>query len=198
MTVGRAPSAPLGRRRGINRRSWESPQGKDVSRTVWYTFESPYGPISLGFREGVLVAVAFGCKDSQTGKADAYMRKTIRAFERYLSGEKEDFRGVAVDLSSGSAFEKEVWQALKRIPYGETRTYAAIAQKIGRPKAVRAVGSAIGKNPIPIALPCHRVLRSDGSIGGYSGGVDLKKSLLELEKRKLCSPYNSKLCTAST
>ncbi|BAZ42410.1 methylated-DNA--protein-cysteine methyltransferase [Calothrix sp. NIES-4101] len=82
----------------------------------------------------------------------------------------------------GTAFQMQVWQALQKIPYGETRTYAEIAQEIGKPKAVRAVGSACGANPVALVVPCHRVLRSDGKLGGYEWGLTRKKKLLEIEK----------------
>ena len=90
----------------------------------------------------------------------------------------------------GSEFEKKVWAELKTIPYGQTRSYQAIAIRIGHPKSARAVANACGKNPYPIIIPCHRALRSDGSVGGYSaqGGVKEKKRLLKLEKE------NSKGC----
>ena len=81
----------------------------------------------------------------------------------------------------GTEFEKKVWNTLKKIPYGETRTYKWLAEEIGKPHAFRAVGNALGKNPIPIIFPCHRVIEADGSIGGYSSGVDIKRRLLELE-----------------
>jgi O-6-methylguanine DNA methyltransferase len=84
-------------------------------------------------------------------------------------------------LLIGTEFERKVWAALNEIPFGETRTYKWIAEKIGNPAAVRAVGRALSKNPIPIVIPCHRVIESDGSIGGYSSGVNIKKRLLELE-----------------
>ena len=81
----------------------------------------------------------------------------------------------------GTDFEKKVWLALKEIPYGEARTYKWLSEKIGSPKASRAVGQALGRNPISIVLPCHRIIESDGSIGGYSSGVDIKRRLLEME-----------------
>ena len=81
----------------------------------------------------------------------------------------------------GTEFERKVWETLKEIPYGETRTYKWLAEKIGKPHAFRAVGNALGKNPIPIIFPCHRVIETDGSLGGYSGGTDIKRRLLEIE-----------------
>ena len=84
----------------------------------------------------------------------------------------------------GTEFQKRVWKALLTIPYGETMSYGELAKKIGEPKAVRAVGAANGQNPIPIIVPCHRVIGSDGSLTGFGGGLENKKKLLELESRQ--------------
>lgn len=81
----------------------------------------------------------------------------------------------------GTPFERAVWEKLKEIPYGEIRTYRWLASEVGNPKGVRAVGQALGKNPLPVILPCHRIIQSDGNLGGYSSGVDLKRRLLDLE-----------------
>jgi methylated-DNA-[protein]-cysteine S-methyltransferase len=86
-----------------------------------------------------------------------------------------------VDLSSGTAFQRKVWRALTKIPYGQTRSYAWVARAIGAPKALRAVGTACGANPVPLIIPCHRVIASDGSLGGFGGGLRLKRRLLRLE-----------------
>ena len=83
---------------------------------------------------------------------------------------------------NGTPFQKKVWKQLQQIPYGETRTYKEIAHEIGHPNAVRAVGTAIGKNPLLIVVPCHRVIRTDGNLSGYRGGLSMKTHLLELEK----------------
>ena len=90
-------------------------------------------------------------------------------------------------LSSGTVFQKKVWRELSKIPKGETKTYKEIAIAIGHPLAVRAVANACGKNPYPIKIPCHRVIRSDGTLGGYSGpgGISQKQKLLEIEKTKI-------------
>jgi methylated-DNA-[protein]-cysteine S-methyltransferase len=85
----------------------------------------------------------------------------------------------------GTEFQKKVWTALCSIPYGQTISYKELAERIGNPKAVRAVGAANGANPIPIIVPCHRVIGSDGSLTGFGGGLPLKKRLLELESRQL-------------
>lgn len=99
----------------------------------------------------------------------------------YLGGEKKTFTEYDLDISYGTPFQKRVWEELKRIAYGHTRSYQWIAQQIGSPNAQRAVGQANGQNAIPLIIPCHRVIRSDGRIGGYGGGVEIKKRLLEVE-----------------
>ncbi|HEY0455092.1 MAG TPA: methylated-DNA--[protein]-cysteine S-methyltransferase [Verrucomicrobiae bacterium] len=86
-----------------------------------------------------------------------------------------------LDLTNGTEFQRSVWGALKRVRHGATKTYAEIAREIGKPRATRAVGTACGANPIPIFIPCHRVLPKGGGLGGFSGGLDWKKKLLELE-----------------
>jgi len=100
--------------------------------------------------------------------------------KRYFSGQRVRFR-VPLDWSGATAFQRKVWRVLRRIPYGETRSYAWVAQQIGCPRAARAVGAACKANPIPILVPCHRVVRSDGGLGGFSGGLARKRALLRLE-----------------
>jgi methylated-DNA-[protein]-cysteine S-methyltransferase len=106
-----------------------------------------------------------------------------RQLEQYFAGERREF-----DLTlapAGTPFELAVWEELRRIPFGETRSYGEIARTLGRPTAYRAVGRANGANPIPIVVPCHRVIGSDGSLTGFGGGLDAKSRLLELEGRAL-------------
>lgn len=103
-----------------------------------------------------------------------------RQLTDYFSGDRTSF-SLPFSLG-GTAFQEKVWQALMEIPYGERATYGEIAKWVGSEKAVRAVGSAIGKNPLPILLPCHRVIQKSGRIGGYSGGVERKIWLLQLEQ----------------
>ena len=100
----------------------------------------------------------------------------------FLSGDSSLSR-VPLDIR-GTVFQRRVWDALRRIPRGETRTYAQIAREVGAPAAVRAVGSACGANPVALAVPCHRAVRTDGGLGGYAWGLSRKKLLLELEKRR--------------
>ncbi|MBA7505853.1 Methylated-DNA--protein-cysteine methyltransferase [subsurface metagenome] len=98
----------------------------------------------------------------------------------YFSGHKVAFPDK-LDLFRATHFQREVWEITRLIPYGETKSYAWVAEQIKRPKAMRAVGQALSKNPLPIIVPCHRVVASDGKLGGFSGGVEMKKCLLSLE-----------------
>lgn len=97
----------------------------------------------------------------------------------YLKGELKNFH-IPLKLS-GTPFQKKIWSELTRIPFGETRSYQDIAKAVGSPFSSRAVGSACGKNPIPIVIPCHRVISKNGGLGGYSGGLEIKKTLLKIE-----------------
>ena len=106
------------------------------------------------------------------------MREAVRQLRAYFARELREFR-LPLDFQ-GTDFQKRVWHALLTIPYGETRSYSQIAAAIGSPKAVRAVGAANGANPIPIVVPCHRVIGAGGSLVGYGGGLPLKKRLLAL------------------
>ena len=104
----------------------------------------------------------------------------IHRFEAYIAGQIVDFPDT-LDLSFATDFQREVWQAARLIPHGQTRSYAWLAGQVQNPQAVRAVGQALGRNPLPVIVPCHRVLSSDGGLGGFSGGLDMKRFLLELE-----------------
>jgi methylated-DNA-[protein]-cysteine S-methyltransferase len=98
----------------------------------------------------------------------------------YFSGHRIIFRDK-LDLSRATHFQREVWEITKLVPYGETRSYAWVAEQMKKPQAVRAVGQALSKNPLPIIVPCHRVVASDGKLGGFGGGVEMKGHLLSLE-----------------
>jgi methylated-DNA-[protein]-cysteine S-methyltransferase len=110
---------------------------------------------------------------------DALLRRAADQLHAYFAGETPVF-DVPLDLQ-GTPFQRSVWQALLAIPGGETRSYGEIAQALGSASAVRAVGGAVGRNPVSVIVPCHRVVGSDGSLTGYAGGVDRKRALLELE-----------------
>ena len=103
------------------------------------------------------------------------------ALRRYASGDDAAF-AAPLDLNEGTDFQRDVWKALRAIPYGEVRTYGQIAAALGRPNAARAVGAACGANPVPVIVPCHRVVAAGGGLGGFSGGLHWKKRLLHLEK----------------
>ena len=117
--------------------------------------------------------------DGERNDDHALLREVATQLQEYFTGKRREFR-LALDMH-GTEFQKRVWRRLETIPYGETRSYAQIAAVIGEPKAVRAVGAANGANPIPIVVPCHRVIGSSGKLTGYGGGLELKKKLLELE-----------------
>ena len=109
--------------------------------------------------------------------------KIYEQINGYLKGKVKTFDIYDSLQISGTAFQKSVWEELIKIPYGETRSYKEIAQKINKPKAVRAVANAIGKNPFFIIIPCHRVIRNDGTMGGFAYGPDTKEKLLDLENK---------------
>ncbi len=109
------------------------------------------------------------------------LKKTMRS---YFAGKKVSFK-EPLDLTGGTPFQKKVWKAMLKIPSGQTRSYGWLAKQVGGKNKARAVGSACGANPLPIIIPCHRVIREDGSLGGYGGGLDLKKKLLRVEGAKI-------------
>ena len=110
----------------------------------------------------------------------AFFKPVIEQLNAYFAGELKTFD---LKLSpSGTPFQRKVWESLAEIPYGELTTYSAIAEKIGNPKAVRAVGGANARNPLPIVLPCHRVIGSNGTLTGFGGGLDVKERLIALER----------------
>ncbi|PIQ99684.1 MAG: hypothetical protein COV66_11070 [Nitrospinae bacterium CG11_big_fil_rev_8_21_14_0_20_45_15] len=105
----------------------------------------------------------------------------LRQFDDYFAGKLKKF-DCPLDISQGLPFQRSVWSALLKVPYGETRSYQWLADAIGNPKACRAVGTANGKNNLPIVIPCHRIIRKNGDLGGFTGGLHLKSFLLDLEK----------------
>jgi O-6-methylguanine DNA methyltransferase len=118
--------------------------------------------------------------DAEVREAYAPQRAAIAQVLEYLEGKREGFE-IPLDLR-GTPFQRKVYEAVARIPYGETRSYADVARRIRSPRAVRAVGAANGANPIPLVVPCHRVIASDGKLGGYGGGLRLKAQLLAMER----------------
>ena len=114
-------------------------------------------------------------------KSSSEFKELIKQFVKYFKGDLKRF-DFPLDLSLGTPFQQKVWKILTTIPYGKTRSYKWIASAIHNPKASRAVGNANGKNPLAILIPCHRVIRENGELGGYAGGISIKRFLLNLEK----------------
>ena len=155
---------------------------KTVRNTL--VMSSPVGKLTLVASSKGLVAIdvrnnAKQVVTEKNASAQAILIKTKKQLEQYFAGKRTSF-DVALDLV-GTEFQVQAWRALRRIPFGKTISYGQQASNIKKPKAFRAVGSANGKNPIPIIVPCHRVVASDGSLGGYSLGLKMKKQLLALE-----------------
>lgn len=144
--------------------------------------DTPIGPLQLISQDGFLLELRFQDQHREDCKQtadDACLKSAAQQLEEYFAGKRQYF-----DLPlapAGSVFQLQVWRALQQIPYGELRSYRDIARSIGNDKAVRAVGRANGCNPLPIIVPCHRVIGSDGKLTGFSGGLESKSRLLALE-----------------
>jgi methylated-DNA-[protein]-cysteine S-methyltransferase len=158
-----------------------------ISSLVYTTIDSPIGPLLLAGRGDVLCRVEFlrgrtpPDPSHRAGSEPDGVRAARQQLEEFFGGRRREF-----DLRlepQGTVFQRRVWSALCAIPYGETISYSELARRIGNPRAVRAVGLANGSNPIPIIIPCHRVIGADGSLTGYGGGLDTKQRLLDLERR---------------
>lgn len=151
------------------------------SRNDFYDIlESPLGLIYLIFTAGILTGISFSKPSKILLIHKTAMTLAGKELAGYFEEAQEEFT-CRTAFTEGTEFEKKVWETLKKIPYGETRTYKWLAEEIGKPHAFRAVGNALGKNPIPIIFPCHRVIETGGSLGGYSPGADIKRRLLEIE-----------------
>jgi methylated-DNA-[protein]-cysteine S-methyltransferase len=151
------------------------------------TIDSPIGPLTLAGRGSVLTNLRMVDQTYEPSRAawkldQGSFPEAVEQLEAYFAGELTEF-DVELDMR-GTAFQRRVWQALLTIPYGQTRSYGEIATQIGAPGAARAVGLANGHNPIAIIVPCHRVIGASGSLTGYGGGLDRKKTLLALEKSR--------------
>lgn len=146
-----------------------------------FVMMSPVGPLRLQEEDGVLTGLYFGgAAETEAAEAPTALLQAAREQLRaYFAGELRAFE-LPVRFG-GTAFQHAVWEALREIPYGQTCAYGDIARKIGRPRAVRAVGHAIGQNPISIIIPCHRVIGKNGGLTGFAGGLTAKETLLRLE-----------------
>ena len=143
-------------------------------------YKSPLGTLYLIFSGKFLCSISFTKPSNTPFKKESAPGSFIKELRSYFNDGKNEFK-QEVKFFTGTDFEKNVWSVLKEIPFGQTRSYKWVAEKVGKPAAVRAVGRALSKNPVPIIVPCHRVIESDGSIGGYSSGVKRKRRLLDME-----------------
>ena len=146
------------------------------------TFQTKLGPVRLRFSVRGITGLKFCQKLSSSSSIPNFVKQARHQIQQYAACKKNRF-AVPLDLSSGTKFQQSVWKVLRKIPYGETRSYAWVAQQISNPKAARAVGAACGANPVLLLVPCHRVVARDGALGGFSCGLSLKRQLLKLEAR---------------
>ena len=168
---------------------------KEGLATVGYDrLESPLGPLWVAITPKGVATIHYGAEPSE-----AELRRLVRVYgpavvpdhrrssvlarelEQYFAGRRKSF-DLDIDLSGLTPFQRKVLTQTARIPFGDLLTYRTIAKRIGNEKASRAVGGAVGSNPIPIVVPCHRVVATDGSLGGYSGGLAAKRALLAIER----------------
>jgi AraC family transcriptional regulator, regulatory protein of adaptative response / methylated-DNA-[protein]-cysteine methyltransferase len=143
-----------------------------------------------GLREVHLGSSEMASRKEARARGVRYVRRpkwsaeAVRAIERFVAG-RDIPAALPLDLAFGTPFQRRVWDATRRVPWGQVESYSAIAARAGAPRAVRAVGNALGRNPVPIVVPCHRVIHFAGSIGGFTSGLDWKRYLLSLERGQL-------------
>ena len=147
---------------------------------IKYHYDSPIGMLCIETEDNSITGLYLNSRIEENEQETELHGETHRQLMEYFQKKRTKF-----DLpihTTGTVFQMKVWDALQRIPYGETRSYAELARMIDNPKACRAVGGANNKNPIMIIIPCHRVINADGSLGGFGGGIAVKQYLLDLEK----------------
>ncbi|MFW3386303.1 UNVERIFIED_CONTAM: methylated-DNA--[protein]-cysteine S-methyltransferase [Kocuria sp. CPCC 205274] len=202
-TLGSTPRSPLrGLRadpvpqtvlRSLHRRLEEGAARAGLLDVAYTTVSTPVGVLLLAATEEGLVRVAYAREDHEAVLQDlarrisprvlhapARLAPAVRQLEEYFAGTRTGF-DLPLDRSLSHGFRRLVQEHLPEIGYGRTESYGAVARSVGRPQAVRAVGTACATNPLPVVVPCHRVLRGDGGLGGYVGGLEAKAALLELE-----------------
>ena len=147
------------------------------------TYQSAIGTLTLIESHGAITQCRFAefPSSAEEGPISPLLREACRQISEYFEGQRQAFELPLAPV--GTSFQEKVWAALQTIPYGETWSYQKLAESIGKPQASRAVGSANAKNPLWILIPCHRVIRASGDLGGYAGGLDVKAKLLNLEKK---------------
>ncbi len=143
-----------------------------------FTVESDAASLAVTVRAGAVTRIALNQR-ARRHPSSALEKRVAAELREYFAGQRTAF--TFPFRAEGSDFERKVWAALAEIPYGETRTYGEVAQAIGQPTAARAVGAANGRNPVPLVVPCHRVVAAGGRLGGFGGGIALKQHLLSLE-----------------
>lgn len=154
-------------------------------------FHSPIGILYLESTEKGLCTVAIvDGKDIHDAHSHPFIEQAITELKEYFAGKRKKFT-VPVDLSKGTSFQQSVWHKVSEIPHGTTTSYIALARDLGNPGSVRAVGAANGKNPVPVIVPCHRVIGSSGDLVGYALGIDIKRKLLMLENPKVFGEQTS-------
>jgi methylated-DNA-[protein]-cysteine S-methyltransferase len=149
----------------------------------WDVVDTPIGPLTLVAGPAGLRAIHFPGRApalDPAGRDAERLAPAAAQLREYFAGERTAF-DLELDLG-GTALQRAVWERLQAIPCGTTTTYTRLAREIGRPRAARAVGAAVGRTPVPIVVPCHRVLGADGSLTGYAGGLERKRTLLDLER----------------
>lgn len=162
----------------------------------WMEFETPFGGTFLAATPRGVVRLSWEVDDPEAAaeslreqfplwgvrRSPERLAGTAEQLREYFAGDRRRFE-LDVDFTGLTEFQSSVLEAAERIPFGDTVTYGELARRIDRPDASRAVGAALGRNPVPIVVPCHRVVRSDGTLGGYTAGTGYKEQLLELERR---------------
>jgi methylated-DNA-[protein]-cysteine S-methyltransferase len=151
----------------------------------WTIHETPIGPLTLEHGEAGLRGLSFPGESGPLAEAEhrpEAFADVARQLDEYFAGSRREF-AVELDLRGGTPFQQAVWDALREIPFGETVSYTELAARIGRPDRLRPVAATVGRTPIPIIVPCHRVIGADGSLTGYGGGLHRKAALLDLEAR---------------
>ena len=164
----------------IRRYAWENASG--WSLLEW--MESGVVLFEFGFKSRE-EAQDYGLETGDIPKAQAYrtdwMRDAVSQINKYFEGRLKKF-DIPLDFFGETEFRQKVWREAAKIPYGKTISYSELAAAVGSPGGARAVGNALGANPVPVIVPCHRILKSDGALGGFSAGIDVKKALLALER----------------
>lgn len=169
-----------------------------ITGSIYYTLTtSPLGLIGIAGSERGLLRMVLDLPDEshfltylkmsfqcECVKNPEFFENVVKQLSLYFSGDLKNFN-CKLDFSRGTPFQQKVWRQLTAIPYGDTQSYQTLAKAIGQPGASRAVGNANGKNPLPLIIPCHRVIRENGALGGYTGGLHIKRFLLDLEKNTL-------------